>query len=126
MLLADAGFAATKTFQAIDALGYAYVVAAARTRKFTDGKSLRDLVTYLPRSRYRRRACHTPDGRRADYWVYWRRGQLKGVGDVTILLSKRRRNDGPKNTKIIVTNLDGASIGEVLSCYSRRWGAGPV
>ena len=119
---ADAGFAATATFRAIDELGYAYVFAAARTRKFTDGKSLRDLVTYLPRSHYRRRACHSPNGRRADYWVYWRRAKLKGVGDVTILLSKRRRNDGPKNTKIIVTNLERASVGQILSCYARRWG----
>jgi hypothetical protein len=119
---ADAGFAATKTFKHLDALGYGYVFAVARTRKFTDGKSLRDLVQHLPRSRYRRRASYRPDGRRADYWVWSRRAQLKGVGDVTIVLSKRRRNDGPKNTKIIVTNLEQASIGTILSWYARRWG----
>jgi hypothetical protein len=119
---ADAGFAANTTFETITALGYAYVFATARTRKFTDGKSVRDLVTYLPRSRYRRRACHRPDGRRADFWVFSRRAQLKGVGDVTIILSKRRRNDGPKKTKIFVTNLESASVGEILSCYARRWG----
>jgi Transposase DDE domain len=119
---ADAGFAATKTFQALDQLGYAYVFAAARTRKFTNGKSLRDLVRHLPRSRYRRRKSSKPDGRRADYWVWSCQAQLRGVGDVTILLSKRRRNDGPKNTKIIVTNLKQVSAGTILSYYSRRWG----
>lgn len=119
---ADAGFASTETFQTLERLGYGYVFAAARTRKFTNGKSLRDLVQHLPRSRYRRRASSKPDGRRADYWVWSCRSQLKGVGDVTIVLSKRRRNEGPKNTKIIVTNLRQASVATILSYYARRWG----
>ena len=119
---ADAGFAATTTFQMLADLEYGFVFAAARTRKVTNGKTLRDLVTYLPRSRYGRRASHTPDGRRADYWVWRCRAELKDVGDVTIVLSKRRRNDGPKNAKIIVTNLREASVGRILSWYARRWG----
>ncbi len=43
-------------------------------------------------------------------------------GCVTIVLSKQRRNSGPKKTKIIVTNLRGVSPGEILSHYARRWG----
>ncbi len=119
---ADAGFAATKTFRLIERLGYKYVFATARTRKFSDGKHLRDLVQHLPRSQYRRIKTSKPDGRRRDYWVFDCRRSLHDLGDVTIILSKQRRNDGPKKTKIIVTNLEAASAGQVLSYYARRWG----
>lgn len=119
---ADAGFAATKTFRLIERLGYGYVFAAARTRKFSDGRALRDLVRHLPQGQYRRLKTTKPDGRRRDYWVYECRRSLKDIGDVTIILSKQRRNDGPKKAKIIVTNLEGASAGQVLSYYARRWG----
>jgi Transposase DDE domain len=119
---ADAGFAATTTFRVIERLGYGYVFAVARTRKFTDGKHLRDLVQHLPRRQYRRIKTAKPDGRRRDYWVYECRRELQDIGDVTIMLSKQRRNDGPKKTKIIVTNLEAATAGQVLSYYARRWG----
>jgi hypothetical protein len=119
---ADAGFAATRTFGLIERLGYRYVFATARTRKFSDGKHLRDLVQHLPKSQYRRIKTSKPDGRRRDYWVYECRRELKDIGDVTIILSKQRRNDGPKKAKIIVTNLEAATAGQVLSYYARRWG----
>jgi hypothetical protein len=119
---ADAGFAATKTFHLLERLGYGYVFAVARTRKFTDGKHLRDLAQHLPKQQYRRIKPAKPDGRRRDYWVYAGRKSLHGIGDVTIVLSKQRRNDGSKKTKIIVTNLDGAPPADILSHYARRWG----
>jgi len=119
---ADAGFAATKTFHLLERLGYGYVFAVARTRKFMDGKHLRDLVQHLPKAQYRRIKTAKPGGRRRDYWVYACRKSLYGIGDVTIVLSKQRRNDGPKKTKLIVTNLDGATAADILSHYARRWG----
>lgn len=119
---ADAGFAATKTFRVLERKGYGYVFAVARTRKFTDGRHLRDLAQHLPRSQYRRIKTCKPDGRRRDYWVWECRRSVKDLGDVTIILSKRRRNDGPKKTKIIVTNLATAGTAEALSHYARRWG----
>src|SRR5439155_19978157 len=103
-------------------LGYTYVFAMPRTRKFTNGKHLRDLVQHLPKSCYHRRASHKPDGRRRDYWVFLRRATLHNLGDVTIILSKKRRNDGPKGVKILVTNLTEASAGAILSMYAWRWG----
>ena len=51
-----------------------------------------------------------------------RRATRHKLGDVTIVLSKKRRNDGPKGVKIIVTNLTEASAGAILSIYARRWG----
>jgi transposase len=50
-----------------------------------------------------------------------RRAHLNTLGDVTILLSKRRRNESPKKIKLIVTNLNDQSAGQILSLYSRRW-----
>jgi hypothetical protein len=115
VVVADAGFAANETLRLIPAQKYTYVFAMPRTRKFTNGKHLRELVQHLPKSCYYRRASHKPDGRRQDYWVFTRRATLHKLGDVTIVLSKKRRNDGPKKVKIIVTNLMEAHAGAILS-----------
>jgi hypothetical protein len=122
VVVADAGFAANATLHLITDKRYLYVFAMPRTRKFTNGKHLRDLVQHLPKSCYRRRASHKPDGRRRDYWVFLRRATLHKLGDVTIVLSKKRRNAGPKGVKILVTNLTEASAGAILSMYAWRWG----
>ena len=122
IVLADAGCAANATFKVIRRRGWFFVFAIPRSRKFSDEKTVRDLVNHLPKSRYRRMATRKPTGRRIDYWVFARRAQLNGVGDVTIVLSKKRRNAGPKGIKIIVTNLERASASSILSTYSRRWG----
>lgn len=122
IVVADAGYAANETLRLITEKHYTYVFAMPRTRKFTNGKHLRDLVHHLPKSCYYRRASHKPDGRRQDYWVFMRRATLHKLGDVTIVLSKKRRNDGPKGVKILVTNLTTTSAGAILSIYARRWG----
>ena len=122
VVVADAGFAANATMRLLTERHYTYVFAMPRTRKFTTGKHRRALVQHLPKSCYARRASHKPDGRRRDYWVFLRRATLHNLGDVTIVLSKKRRNDGPKGVKIIVTNLTEASAGVILSMYAWRWG----
>ena len=38
-----------------------------------------------------------------------------------MVLSKRRRNDGPKQTKVLVTNLPQATAHRTVACYLRRW-----
>jgi IS4 transposase len=93
-----------------------------RTWKLADGPHLRDLARHLPKGRYHRVASATPDRRRRDYWVYLRRAELNLLGDVTVLLSKKRRNQGPQQIKLIVTNLEPASATTMLSIYARRWG----
>jgi hypothetical protein len=119
----DAGMAANETLRLIASKGYAYVFAVARTRKFVDGRHLSDLVRHLPKCHYHRVASSKPDGRRRDYWVFTQRAELFNVGDVTIVLSKKRRNSGPRQVKIIVTNLppEEAKAGAILSHYARRW-----
>jgi hypothetical protein len=68
-------------------------------------------------------AAYTPDRRRRQNdWVFWRQARLTLLGDVTVLLSKKRRHQGPQPVKLIVTNLDGANAPTMLSVYARRWG----
>jgi Transposase DDE domain len=43
------------------------------------------------------------------------------VGDVTVVLSKRGRNLGPKQTKILVTNLAMLTPSQVVGIYQKRW-----
>ena len=122
VVVADAGFAANATLRLITEKHYTYVFAMPRTRKFTNGKHLRDsgptpaqellLPPRQPQTRW------APQ----DYWVFLRRATLHNLGDVTIVLSKKRRNDGPKGVKILVTNLTEASAGAILSIYAWRWG----
>jgi hypothetical protein len=122
IVVVAAGFPANATLRLITEKQYGDVFAMPRTRKFTNGKHLRDLVQHLPKSRYHRRASDKPDGRRKDSWVFTRRATRHNLGDVTIVLSKQRRNAGPKGVKILVTNLPEASAGSILSIYAWRGG----
>jgi IS4 transposase len=38
-----------------------------------------------------------------------------------MVLSKKGRNVGPKNTKTLVTNLPGVTARQVINIYQRRW-----
>jgi Transposase DDE domain len=119
---ADAAFAAKATLRLIQQRGWDYVFGLARTWKLNDGTSLRHLAQYTPKACYHRVAAYKPDRRRQDYWVFRRSASVRHLGDVTILWSKRRRNDGPKQMKLIVTNLKEAKTGNILSHLARRWG----
>ena len=66
VVLADAGYPANPTLKLLKDLGWTYVFAMPRTRKFPNGKYVRDMVQPLPKSLYRRRATYKPDGRRQD------------------------------------------------------------
>ena len=102
---------------------WAFVFAIARTWKTGDEKTLKNLVTHLPHQYYQRtRVPREPVGRgRSPFWTYHTRLGLRHVGDVTIVLSKKGRNLGPKQTKILVTNLDELTPSQVVSIYQRRW-----
>src|SRR3982751_4823203 len=115
VVLAYAGFASKANLRAIQRRGWGYVFCLPRTWKRADGTHLRDLARHLPKGRYHRVASSTPDRRRRDYWVYLRGAELHLLGNGTVLLSKKRRNQGPQQVKLIVTNLDGASATTMLS-----------
>ena len=122
IVIADAGFASQANLCAIQRHGWRYMFCLPRPWKRADGTPLRDLARHLPQGRYHRVASATPDRRRRDDWVYLRRAELNLLGDVTVLLSKKRRNQGPQQVKLIVTNLEPASATTMLSVYARRWG----
>jgi hypothetical protein len=122
VVVADAAFASKANIQLIRQRGYFFVMALARTWCFDNGQALKALVTYLPNKHYRR--CWVPldePGRRRTYWTYTKRARLRHIGDVPIILSKKRRNDGPKATKILVTNLPDVTARQVVDVYRRRW-----
>jgi hypothetical protein len=122
VVVADAAFASKANVQLIQQRGYFFVMAFARTWCFDNGHTLKDLVTHLPKHHYRR--CWVPldePGRRRIYWTFTKRVRLRHVGDVTIMLSKERRHDGPKPTKILVTNLPDVRARQVVDIDRRRW-----
>jgi hypothetical protein len=86
----------------------------------THGTPLRDMVHHLPKRFSDRRARDQPDGRRQDDWVLARRATRHHLGEVTIVRSKKRRHEGPKGVKSIVTHRTEASAGEGLSLYAWR------
>jgi hypothetical protein len=123
IVAADAAFAAKATLKSITDRGWGYVFGLARTWKLADGTYLRDLARHTTYGCYHRYVAHKPDGRRKCYWVFRRTAHVRHLGHVTILLSKRRHNDGPQRIKLIVTNLaEATTTGTILSHYQRRWG----
>jgi hypothetical protein len=120
---AAAAFAAKATLKLIAEQGWGYVFGLARTWKLADGTHLRDVARHTTHGCYHRYVAHKPDGRRKCYWVFRRTAYVRHLGHVTILFSKRRRNDGPQRIKLIVTNLaEATTTGTILSHYHRRWG----
>ena len=102
---------------------WGFVFAIARTWKTVEDKAIKDLVPHLPRQYYQRtRVVRLPGTQGCkSFWVYSTRLCLRHIGDVTVVLSKRGRNLGPKQTKILVTNLDEWIPRQVGGAYQRRW-----
>src|ERR687894_2118280 len=107
IVVADAAYASRKNLKAIQARGWFFVIAFPRTWKLANGQYLRDVVTHLPIYHYRqvRVPLVVPTARRRVFWTFAKSAQLAHVGDVTVVLSRRRRNDSPKHTELLVTNL---------------------
>jgi hypothetical protein len=123
IVVADAACASRANLQAIQARQWCFVLAFPQTWKFADGHSLRDLVAHLPHADYRQVRLPLV-GSRARYRVFWTLATpttLREVGDVTVVLSKRRRHDSPKQTKVLVTNLPQTAAHRTVAIYLRRW-----
>jgi hypothetical protein len=102
---------------------WGYVFAIARTWKTVDDKAIKDLATHLPRKHYKRTWVPRLPGSqgRKTFWIYSKRLCLRHIGEVTVVLSKKGRNVGPKHTKILVTNLAEWLPRDVVFAYQRRW-----
>jgi len=123
VVVADAAYPSRANLQAIQARGWFFVMAFPRTWKLANGQYLRDIVTHLPIHHYRqvRVPLLVPTTRRRVFWTFAKRAELRQVGDVTVVLSRRRRNESPKHTKLLVTNLPQATAHLTVALYLRRW-----
>jgi hypothetical protein len=130
IVVGDAAFASKDNMKLILARDKAdsqrrwgFVFAIARTWKMADGKSLRNLVKHTPRSCYRTTwISRLPERKgRKVFWIFEKRTCLKHLGDVTVVLTKKGRNVGPQNTKLLVTNLLELTGRQVIDIYQRRW-----
>jgi Transposase DDE domain len=123
IVVADAAYASRKNLKAIQARGWFFVIAFPRTWKLANGQHLRDIVTHLPIHHYRqvRVSPLIPPARHRVFWTFVKQAHLRHIGDVTVLLSRRRRNDSPKQTKLLVTNLPMATARLIVAIYLRRW-----
>ena len=123
IVVADAGFPAKDTLRLIQQRGFFFVMSLPRTWKFADNHRLAHWVKYLAKSHYRNtwfQPASQPRRRRV-FWTYSARKRLRHIGDVTMVLSKKRRNDSPKQTKILVTNLPDVTARQTIALYARRW-----
>jgi hypothetical protein len=130
IVVGDAAFAAKDNMKLIQARDKAdsqrrwgFVFAIARTWNMADGKSLRNLVKHTPHSCYRKTwipRLSDHKGRKT-FWIFEKLTSLKHLGDVTVVLTKKGRNVGPKNTKLLVTNLLELTGRQVIDIYQRRW-----
>lgn len=123
VVVADAAYPSRANLQAIQARGWFFVIAFPRTWKLANGQYLRDIVTHLPLHHYRqvRVPLVVPSARRRVFWTFAKRAELRQVGDVTVVLSRRRRNESPRHTKLLVTNLPHATAHLTVALYLRRW-----
>jgi Transposase DDE domain len=80
-------------------------------------------VTHLPRRKYLQIRMPTVNTQhQRTFWVSTTRVRLRHLGDVTVVLSTRRRNDGPRQTKILVTHRpETVTAREIVGVYLRRW-----
>ena len=100
-----------------------FVCAIPRPWKTTDDKSVKHLVTHLPRRCYKRTwipRLSEPRSRKT-YWVYAKGLCLRDIGEVTWVLSKTGRNVSPGKTKLLVTNLPDVTARQVVWLYQNRW-----
>jgi hypothetical protein len=123
VVAADAAYPSRANLQAIQARGWFFVIAFPRTWKLANGQYLRDLATHLPLHHYRqvRVPLVVPSARRRVFWSFAKRAELRQVGDVTVVWSRRRRNDSPKHIKLLVTNLPQATAHLTVALDLRRW-----
>jgi hypothetical protein len=97
--------------------------AMARPWKTVEGQALSAVVTHRPRTYYQRTRVPRLPGAQGGK-TFWRDSTRLGrrpIGDVTVVLSKRRRPLGPQQPQILVTNLDEWTARQVVGADQRRW-----
>jgi hypothetical protein len=101
---------------------WGFVFAIVRTWKTVEDTSRKHLVTHVPHT-YSQCTRILREGRkgRKTFWTYSPGLCLRHVDDVTVVRSKKGRNVGPQQTKILVTNLAELTPSQVVCVYQKRW-----
>lgn len=123
VVTADAAYASKENFKLIQALGWYYVIACAKTWNLADGTPLKSRLLKLQRNQFKPTWIPSMNGKRRRFFhVRIERHTLKHLGDVTVVFSKTRRNTEPKKTKVLLTNLPlHVTVRDILLIYQRRW-----
>lgn len=119
VILADAGFAAKENFRLFQKWNWGYVVRLPRSWKLADGRKLKNIIENTVE--FTRTWIPSVNGKhRNTYHYHYLRAKLDHLGDVNLVITKKRRNDGPKAVRVLVTNLP---IGgkTILALYQCRW-----
>jgi hypothetical protein len=109
--------------QADTARRWGFGFAIARPWKTMEEKPSKNLVTHVPHQYYQRTRVprETAGNSRRTFWTSHTRLGWRHGGDVTVVLSKRGRNMGPKQTKILVTNLAAWTPRQIVGLDQKRW-----
>ncbi len=119
VLLADAGFASKENLLLLQKWKWGYVLRLPRSWKLADGRSLGEVIRST--RGYTRIWLPSVNGKRRHTYHYVRMTvSLKHLGEVHLVIAKKRRNDGPKAVRVLVTNLD-LEAKAVLKLYACRW-----
>jgi len=90
-----------------------------RSWKLADGQKLKNIIETT--IEFTRTWIPSVNGKhRNTYHYHYLRAKLDHLGDVNLVITKKRRNDGPKAVRVLVTNLP---IGgkTILALYQCRW-----
>jgi Transposase DDE domain len=107
----------------VDGAQAGLVLAIARPWKTAQEQTITNLVAHVPPTSYQRPRGPREQARqsRTTFWTFHTRLCLRHIGDVTVLLSKRGRNRGPTQTKILVTTLAELTASQVGCISHQRW-----
>lgn len=104
-------------------ISWKFVFAIAKTWKTEDGQFVKNIARYTPRKYFRRTWIpRLPEGTgRKTFYAFRKTVRLRHIGEVTLVLSRKRPNMSPGKTRLIVTNLTGLTARQILCIYNRRW-----
>lgn len=131
IILADAGFASKDNFYLINKLHNDfikkkvklwYVFAISKNCKTSDGQFVKNIAKHTNKEHFKKIFIPkiNKDSKKS-YWCFSKKLTLKNIGDVTMVFSRKRRNSGPKQTKVLVTNHPEFNAKTIVAIYQRRF-----
>ena len=130
-VLADAAYSSKTNFKLLNKLhedfyskniDFWYVFGMAKTWKTTEGSHIKNYAKHIKHSCYKKiNVKKINQNRKKSYWCFQKHVDLNNLGEVNIIFSKKRRNLGPKRTKVLVTNHPDLTAKQVIEIYQHRF-----